>query len=105
MYLLTHVISLLHQGYGKDDRLLAVTVQVDTARLKVNTNHTVINRIHTNQLTTGVTTSGEECLIHLLTQHTHFTALLQVHVVQVTAIVHLGLHDLRIVRGHTTHIT
>ena len=102
MHILSHVISLLHQGDRQEHRRTRLATEVDTlSRTIVHAYNLVIDRVNTDETATGVTTSRKEILIGLLLNDAHLTTLCHIHIVEVAPIAHLRFTHSLIVLLHT----
>ena len=101
IHLVTTIKHGLHQRERQGNLLLSPSVNTDATRSVINAYHLEISGIYTNLLTTGVTTTLEEILIHLFTDDAYLTMFTDVHIVEVASVVYLRFNDINQLRNGT----
>ena len=95
------VVYLLNERQRHKHRLLVVAIDIHVSVRIVYTHHTEVNRVDTDYISTRVASLRKQTLIHLFAYYTHLSPLIDVHLIDVSTIHHLGFANLLHFGQHT----
>ena len=98
--LVSTIIGLLHHREGQCHHLLASAVDGYIAGIVVHAYHLIVSGVDTDRLSAGITSSLKQILVDFLTQHTDFPVLLEIHIIDKSAIIQLRPIHQCIFRSH-----
>ena len=93
----------MHKRERHEHRLLIVAVDVHVSVGIVYANNTEVYRVDAYHVATRITTLREEILVYLLAEHAHLAALLDIHLVDISAVAHLRFCYALHIRQHTLY--
>ncbi len=102
---LAHVVGSLYQAERHHNTLVCRAVDVHVCGAIVDTHHVIIDRIYAHERPARIDAIGEQGLIDLLSQDTHLAVLVDVHLVDVTAVAQDGRSHLSIIWQDAFQVT
>ena len=99
IYIVAQIVCLLHERERHYDTLFGASVYVHVACGIVNSYYIIIYGVYSDELSARVSSARKQSLIHLLAYDAHLAALAYVHLVDISAVEHLGTLHLCII-GH-----